>query len=67
MELYDDNGRYFIEWDIPGMETTEYIGIEREDMVLTGYDGVFEIPVEAIELLRENGFTVPKEFEQEVA
>jgi len=61
MTLYgftDDPDYYFIEWDIPTLEECENIGIWCEDgtKTLRDYDGVFELPVEAIELLKENGF-----------
>jgi hypothetical protein len=38
------------------LEITEYIGIWHEDKRVTDYDGVFELPQEAIDLLKENGF-----------
>jgi hypothetical protein len=61
MSLYgfqDDPDYYFIEWDIPTLEEVENIGIWCEDgtKVLRDYDGVFELPEQAIELLKENGF-----------
>ena len=47
-----------IEWDNP-IDVT-YIGIEYDeiDRVVTGYDGVFELPSQAIYLLVECGFKV---------
>jgi hypothetical protein len=57
MELFAyPDGSYMIEWDIPTMDITEYIGIWHEDKRVTDYDGVFELPQEAIDLLKENGF-----------
>lgn len=61
MTLYsfpDDPDYYFIEWDIPTLDECENIGIWCEDgtKILRDYDGVFELPAEAIELLKENGF-----------
>jgi len=61
MTLYgydDDPDYFFIEWDIASLETVESIGIWCEDgtMILRDYDGVFELPAQAIELLKENGF-----------
>ena len=61
MTLYgfpDDPNYFFIEWDIPTLDEVENIGIWCEDGTkeLRDYDGVFELPLEAIELLQENGF-----------
>lgn len=57
MELFAyPDGSYMIEWDIPTMEITEHIGIWHEDKRVTDYNGVFELPQEAIDLLKENGF-----------
>lgn len=55
--LYAD-GSYGIEWDVPSLDTTEHIGIWVEDGTKTmcDYDGVFQLPKQAIELLEENGF-----------
>lgn len=49
-ELYkEDDRHYMIEWDIPGMDTTEHVGmIFDENLNLIDYDGVFEFPKEAI-------------------
>lgn len=44
-----------IEWDIPSLEITEHIGVNWEGGFLDGYDGVFELPPEAIELLEHFG------------
>jgi hypothetical protein len=63
MELFAfDDGHYSIEWDIPALDTTEEIGIWHNNKTLTDYDGVFELPNEAIKLLENNGFIVPDEF-----
>jgi hypothetical protein len=58
MELYrGDNGNIFIEWDIPELEETAEIGIEYDGKkVVTGYDGLMSLPLEAIQLLERNGF-----------
>lgn len=65
MRLYGtpDKYRYAIEWDIPSLDDVEEIGIWTENNVLTDYDGVFSLPKEAIQLLRDNGITVPVDFE----
>jgi hypothetical protein len=47
---------YNIEWNIPSLDTVFNIGIWTEGKKVTEYDGVFELPKEAIELLEENGF-----------
>lgn len=58
MELFlnDDNKPTMIEWDNP-IEVT-HIGIEYWDDEVQGYDGVFELPKEAIEFLELAGFKV---------
>jgi hypothetical protein len=63
MTLYADERGYFIEWDIPALETTETIGLSFEHKTLTDYDGIFSLPKEAIAFLRKQGFRVPREFE----
>jgi hypothetical protein len=68
MTLYpgSDSAHFCIEWDIPGLDTTEEIGLyfELEDgkLALVDYDGVFLLPREAVYFLREQGFVVPAEF-----
>lgn len=64
MTLYADGPRYFIEWDVPSIEETEHIGLVFEHRTLTDYDGVMSLPTQAIALLRNHGFIVPKEFEE---
>jgi hypothetical protein len=59
LELFDhEDGSYGIEWDVPELEITEYIGIwcEEGTKEICDYDGVFEVPKEAIEMLKEQGF-----------
>ena len=63
MTLYAERARYVIEWDIPGLEDTEHIGLTFEGKTLTDYDGVFSLPKEAVAFLREQGFIIPPEFE----
>lgn len=65
MELFkDDNGvPCMIEWDCPEQEITEQIGLFFDGKSLEDYDGVFELPKEAIKLIRKAGFSVPRHFE----
>jgi len=67
MTLYglpkEGHGRYAIEWDIPGADEVVEYGIWTENGVLVDYDGAFSLPSQAIQLLRDNGITVPVEFE----
>ena len=59
MQLYYyENDSYGIEWDIPSLEETIYIGIwvEKDTKTVIDYDGVFSLSQEAIEMLEENGF-----------
>ena len=53
MEFFND----FIEWIINDGEYCEGIGLEIDENsnLLTGYDGVFEIPVQAMLLAAANG------------
>lgn len=64
--LHSTEPRGFIEWDIPRLDETEHIGLtfEVRDGVrhLTDYDGVFNLPAQAIEMLRAEGIVVSKEF-----
>lgn len=53
--------QYGIEWDIPSLEETEFIGIWIDDKSpdakkVIDYDGVFELPKEIIDFLEEQGF-----------
>jgi hypothetical protein len=63
MTLYADGPHYFIEWDVPSLDTTEYIGLTFEHKTLTDYDGVMSLPREAITLMRKAGFHVPRKFQ----
>lgn len=52
-----DNGAFAIEWDIPSLDETILIGIwvdVRKKVI--EYDGVFELPAQAVLLLYKNGF-----------
>lgn len=66
MELYTSgNGTpVMIEWDVPELEMTEHIGLFFDGRTLEDYDGVFELPIQAIKLIRKAGWTVPKFFEE---
>lgn len=61
MELYHGSktGVYVIEWIVDALDIVEHIGIycSQEDKVITDYDGVFELPRQAIDMLKANGFT----------
>lgn len=67
MTLYsmdDERGRGLIEWDIPSLETVVEIGLSFDiRRNLLDYDGTFSLPKQAVELIREAGFTVGEEFE----
>lgn len=61
MELYfnkDNSG--FIEWEIPKLDMVEHIGLIFEiapdgKRILTDYDGVFDLPDQAMDLLEKHG------------
>lgn len=63
MELFvdDDNEPTMIEWDVPKLETTEHIGLEFWDDEVQGYDGVFELPLQAIQFLERVGYKVSED------
>lgn len=64
MTFYADREHYGIEWNIPALDRTVDIGLVFEYLTLVDYDGVFSLPKEAIELIREVGFTVPPDMEE---
>ncbi len=51
-------GSYLIEWEIEELNMVEHIGIfcYETDKIISDYDGVFEVPEEAIKFLKEQGF-----------
>jgi hypothetical protein len=65
--IHPTEPRGFIEWDVPRLDDTEEIGLRFDhagkNAELTDYDGVHSLPIQAIEMLREAGFVVSKEFE----
>lgn len=66
MELYSYSDGMFdekveIEWYVQQIDEIVTIGIEYDidktgKKIVTGYDGVFELPEQAIQLLEKNGF-----------
>lgn len=56
MTLQRVDNNLMIEWIVGDEEDYAEIGIENVGKDITGYDGVFELPKEAIQLLKENGF-----------
>lgn len=57
MTLFEDvESSYWIDWENPVSD--EYIGIfcKEGTRIVTDYDGVFEVPEQAIRLLERNGF-----------
>jgi len=68
MELFQDEGKApsGIEWvvyDAEGdTEFVENIGLNFDGKSLVDYDGVFELPIEAIKLIRKSGYSVPNHF-----
>ena len=49
-----------IEWEVEELGACEHIGIfcHEKPYVISDYDGVFEVPEQAVQLLEENGFDV---------
>lgn len=69
MTLYKDGKDYYlIEWEYEfpndsDSDDMESIGIYTENNTVVDYDGVFELPKEAIKLLRKHKIRVPRDFE----
>lgn len=69
MTLYKDGKDYYlIEWEYEfpndsNLDDMESIGIYTENSTVVDYDGVFELPKEAIKLLRKHKIRVPRDFE----
>jgi hypothetical protein len=67
MELFTDKDGTpsFIEWIVEDeeQEMVEGIGLCFDGKTLQDYDGVFELPKQAIALIRKAGYIVPEEFE----
>jgi len=63
MELFtNENGTpTMIEWIVNDGEFIEHIGLWFDGKTLVDYDGVFELPKEAIKLIRKAGYKVPKD------
>lgn len=65
MEMFmpeDKNSEGSIEWDIPELDITVNIGVWFEKGRLVDYDGVFDLPKEAIKLIRHSGLVVGRDF-----
>lgn len=66
MELFidDDGTPSMIEWVVEDdEEIVEHIGLSFDGKDLDDYDGVFELPKEAILLIKESGYNVSEDFE----
>lgn len=57
-EKYYNQTHAMIEWEIEELEEFENIGLILTGNVLTDYDGVFELPPQAVGLLLELGYTI---------
>jgi hypothetical protein len=58
VELFrHDDGSAAVEWDIEDFDTVQ-IGLELDGNIITGYDGVFEIPEPVQTFLQEIGFDI---------
>lgn len=60
-----DSRRGSLELDIPGCNEYADIGLwfDEDRKTLVDYDGVFSLPPQGIQLLRDNGFIVSEDFE----
>ncbi len=62
------NGRGYIEWDIPGLDDSECIGLwwDCDTMELEDYDGIMGFPPEqAVKLMTDYGIKVGPDFRPE--
>ena len=57
MTLYRQGDHVSIEWDVPTLGMTEHIGLELDDNLITGYDGIMTFPRPAIPWLKSLGYT----------
>jgi hypothetical protein len=56
MQLVRTGDNLQIEWNVGDDEDYVEIGIETVGKDVTGYDGVFELPKQALQLLKKNGY-----------
>ena len=67
MELFmrQDPGQAWIEWDSPDVDEYAEIGLTFDPGTreLLDYDGVFQLPPQAVEMLTEYGFKVPEDMQ----
>ena len=64
MTFYRQGTYHLIEWDIPTLDECEHIGLTFDSQKrLIDYDGICgDLPIEAVRLIRQCGFIVPREF-----
>lgn len=62
LSMNEENTEGFIEWIVDSLDECICIGIWVENKILIDYDGVFSLPVQAVELLRKAGFEVTEDF-----
>ena len=71
MDLFQvdgDDTRLEIEWDIPAAMDCEHIGLTVEThegrRTLVDFDGVMELPAQAVDMLEAQGIVVDDEFKE---
>lgn len=64
MELFTDDNKtpHSIEWIVNDGQEVQNIGLYFEGKSLIDYDGVFELPIQAVELINKAGFLVDDSF-----
>ena len=58
MELFVNGDEGTIEWIIEALDTVTHIGVWFTDKTLVDYDGVYEIPTQALDFLEHLGYNV---------
>lgn len=59
LHIWEQHESATIEWSVGDDDFFQTIGLFFDGKTLVDYDGIFELPSEALKLLRKAGFTAP--------